>query len=73
LEGGHNVPEAVVRRRYQRSLKNFLSVYRRVVDYWTLFDNSGAAPTIIAVEKQRNLHIIDGELYNALIRHYGAA
>ncbi len=28
LEGGHNVPEPIVRRRYERSIKNFLRVYR---------------------------------------------
>jgi predicted ABC-type ATPase len=72
LEGGHNVPEAVVRRRYRRSVKNFLRVYRSEVYSWTLFDNSCAAPAIIAIEKQRKLHIINGELYNALIRQYGA-
>jgi predicted ABC-type ATPase len=72
LEGGHNVPEPIVRRRYVRSIKNFLRVYRSEVDFWTLFDNSGKVPAMIAVEKQSKLHIIDEEFYNALIRKYGA-
>jgi predicted ABC-type ATPase len=72
LEGGHNVPEPIVRRRYRRSIKNFLSVYRSEVDFWTLFDNSGNVPTIIAFEKQGKLHIIEGELYEILGRSYRA-
>lgn len=73
LEGGHNVPEPIVRRRYERSIKNFLQIYRSQVDYWTLFDNSGRAPAMIALEKQGKLRIIDGELYDDLIRRYGAS
>lgn len=39
LVGGHDVPEADVRRRYQRSLKNALiAIYR--ADHVILFDNS---------------------------------
>jgi predicted ABC-type ATPase len=72
LEGGHNVPEPIVRRRYERSIKNFLQVYRSKADFWTLFDNSGSAPATIALEKQGQLRIIEGELYGDLIRRYGA-
>lgn len=73
LEGGHNVPEPIVRRRYERSIKNFLCVYRRAADYWTLFDNFGPAPATIAFEKQGKLRIINGGLYDDLIQRYGAS
>jgi predicted ABC-type ATPase len=39
--GGHDVPEADVRRRYERSLLHAQSVVR-MADYVMLFDNSGA-------------------------------
>jgi predicted ABC-type ATPase len=39
LTGGHDVPEADVRRRFQRSLAN-LSVAAKRADYTILFDNS---------------------------------
>lgn len=38
--GGHNVPADVVRRRFGRSLSNFLTLYHPLADEWTLFDNS---------------------------------
>jgi predicted ABC-type ATPase len=42
LRGGHHVPEDVVRRRYQRSLWNFLHLYMRLADAWSFHDNSEA-------------------------------
>jgi predicted ABC-type ATPase len=71
LEGGHDVPDVVVRRRFDRSIRNFLLHYRHLGDSWTLFDNSGATPAIVAFEKQGSLHIMNGELYNLLVARYG--
>lgn len=40
VEGGHHVPEAVVRRRFERSRSNFLELHRDVADEWRVYDNS---------------------------------
>jgi predicted ABC-type ATPase len=37
LHGGHDVPEDVVRRRFERSITNFLTQYRAFADRWILF------------------------------------
>lgn len=71
FEGGHNVPEAVVRRRFGRSIRNFFIYYRRIADSWSLFDNSGATPILIAFEKQGEAHIMEREIYNELVARYG--
>jgi len=39
-QGGHSVPEAVIRRRYARSLGNFFKLYRPIADSWLMLDNS---------------------------------
>lgn len=39
IAGGHNVPEADVRRRYLRSFQNLATAIRRA-DHTILFDNS---------------------------------
>ncbi len=39
--GGHSIPEAVIRRRFEAGLKNFEQHYKAAVDSWTLYDNSG--------------------------------
>jgi predicted ABC-type ATPase len=47
-QGGHNVPEEVVRRRFDAGLRNFEDIYRGLVHTWVLYDNSGAKPKPIA-------------------------
>jgi predicted ABC-type ATPase len=71
LKGGHDVPEAVIRRRFSRSIRNFLAEYRPLADSWYLFDNSGRTPVVIAWEKAHKLRIIDEENYQTLIARYG--
>lgn len=70
-EGGHDVPEVVVRRRFTRSIRNFLVHYRRLADSWWLFDNSGATPMMTAFEEHDEVSIIDAERYNALVSRFG--
>jgi len=41
--GGHDVPEADVRRRFARSKTNFWNVYRLKADRWSLYLNAGKA------------------------------
>lgn len=40
-QGGHHVAEAVVRRRFAAGWRNFDQTYRRLVDAWIQYDNSG--------------------------------
>ena len=50
-QGGHDVPEADIRRRFDRGLVNFKAAYSPLADYWELFDNSGDSPRLL--EKSR--------------------
>ena len=43
-QGGHDVPEAVICRRFDNGFRNFQDVYRALVSHWVLFDNSGPIP-----------------------------
>lgn len=38
--GGHSVPTDVVRRRFGRSLANFVALYAPLASRWAVFDNS---------------------------------
>ena len=67
LEGGHDIPESTVRRRFGRSLRNFFAYYRQLGDSWILFDNSGGTPTVIAFEKEGKSRIMKREVYETLI------
>jgi predicted ABC-type ATPase len=46
-QGGHNIPEDVVRRRYDAGWKNFQNIYKSLVDDWVLYDNSGDKPELL--------------------------
>jgi predicted ABC-type ATPase/predicted transcriptional regulator of viral defense system len=46
-QGGHAVPDDVVRRRFAQGWTNFERVYQGLVDSWRLYDNSGDQPSLI--------------------------
>ena len=48
LEGGHDVAEPVIRRRFDAGWRNFQSVYRHLVDDWVIYDNSGDTPVLLS-------------------------
>lgn len=47
-EGGHNIPEDVIHRRFDAGLRNFHQLYAPLVDRWALYDNAGEAPVLLA-------------------------
>ncbi len=66
--GGHDIPKVIVRRRFDRSLPNFLKLYQPLVDSWTIFDNSGEIPKLIAFEEVGKLEIADPDLFDILLK-----
>jgi predicted ABC-type ATPase len=70
-EGGHDVPQSIVRRRFDRSINNFFREYRILADSWYLFDNTGLKPELIAVQEDDKLRIMKADNYNALTARYG--
>lgn len=46
-QGGHNIPEPVIRRRFLAGHKNFEFFYRDIVNYWSLYDNTGPTPVLL--------------------------
>src|SRR5579872_2339242 len=70
-EGGHDVPEHIIRRRFERSARNFLRHYRPLAHVWTFFDNSGATPKVVALGKNQRVRIINKGTYTTLVSRYG--
>jgi predicted ABC-type ATPase len=46
-QGGHHIPEAVIRRRFDSGLKNFELFYKPLVDAWSFYDNSSEKPILL--------------------------
>ncbi len=51
-QGGHDVPEATIRRRYQAGIANFYTLYAPLVDAWVLYDNTFSEPVVLDWSKQ---------------------
>jgi hypothetical protein len=46
-QGGHTIPESVIRRRFAAGLTNFAKHYAPVVDVWVRYDNSAEQPRLL--------------------------
>jgi len=70
--GGHVVAEDVVRRRYDRGLKNFFRLYRPLASGWHFFDNSGDAPARLVAEGVgvRENRIEDERLWEQIVKRW---
>ena len=72
-QGGHNIPEDVVRRRYANGLFNLFDIYMPLCNYWCMYDNSGigGAKTIAYGTQDKETHIINPSLYDKSRDDYG--
>jgi len=66
LQGGHNVPEIDVRRRYMRGLENFWTLYRPILDNWILYNNAYQVPKAIVTGKKTEYNVLDESEWSEL-------
>ena len=69
--GGHDVPAATVRRRFDRGPHNLFHLYGPLADSWVIFDNSEAVPWVIAKETAGVLTVVDDTLFDEMKRTVG--
>ena len=69
-EGGHAIPENVIRRRYDNGLKNFFTIFKGRVDDWMFIDNSGAPYQIIAEGTKKEDEIGNAEIWDTIKKKY---
>ncbi len=65
-KGGHDVPEADLRRRFLPSLRNFFSLYLPLADEALLFNAAGSPPKLIARWQGRTALLIEPEIYDRI-------
>jgi predicted ABC-type ATPase len=66
-EGGHNIPNAVIARRYILGIKNLFDLYLPIVDEALIFDNSIGKHECIAHKKTKTpIEIINPTKFNFL-------
>jgi predicted ABC-type ATPase len=67
--GGHNIPEDVIERRYARSLYNLLTLYMSICDRWLIVDNSLTELRLIAEGSRLDYVIANLDLWHWLKQH----
>ncbi len=71
-QGGHNVPEHVVRRRYAAGLENFSVLYKPIADIWLLYDASQLPPRVVAHREGGQEIIHHPEVYAKIFQKQGS-
>ncbi|MDE7150373.1 MAG: zeta toxin [Bacteroidales bacterium] len=71
-EGGHNIPEDVIRRRYKSGLANLLEIYLPICDCWSIYDNSSMENYVNVVASGRKNDTVAIENHDSYcIKNYG--
>lgn len=66
LQGGHNVPEPVIRRRFDSGIQNFYNLYMPNVDAWWFYDASRIPPKLIAKKEDSGILKYDSVLFDRI-------
>ena len=71
-QGGHDIPEATVRRRYEAGLRNFFQLYRPIADTWVMFDNSrvDGYELIASQSTGRAIEVANDSIWQTIAEHY---
>lgn len=59
IKGGHNIPDDVQQRRFHLGIRNLAQLYRPLIDWWRLYDNTGERPHLVAQEKDGVFDLAD--------------
>ncbi len=71
-EGGHNVPEDVIRRRFQLGISNLVNLFIPICDTVLVFNNVKTPAQLIARKEtqQNDIEYIDAKMWNQLTKYY---
>jgi len=66
-DGGHNIEDDIIKRRYIRSLNNLFSLYMKEVDFWIFIDNSYKEPEIVSSGYKDKIEIKNKTIWNNIL------
>lgn len=69
-EGGHNIPQDVIYRRYEKGIKNLTNIFIPIVDSWIVIDNSIEPREVLAEGCKDECNIYNIEKFEH-IKNYG--
>jgi len=70
-EGGHNIENQIIERRYYAGIKNLFDIYLPIVDMALIYDNSNIQHIFIAKKEfENNIQIIESQIFNKILEKY---
>lgn len=70
-EGGHNIPENTIERRYIRGIVNLFEIFLPEMDRLIIFDNSTINPELIAQKSKGNrIEILNKDTFKKIKSYY---
>jgi predicted ABC-type ATPase len=69
--GGHDIPEALIRRRFEAGIRNFFKIYIPLVDDWRLYDGSQMPPSLVARASDQSIQQVQPQQYEAIHAQWG--
>lgn len=69
-QGGHNVPLDDLRRRFRVGIRNLFTLYREVVDAWSLYDNGTHIPVPLAYGTSDQLTIVAEAAFQKVVEDF---
>ena len=67
-EGGHDIPDDAIYRRYPKIMYNLVNIYLPLCDKVSCYDNSNPEPIPVFEQASENQNIIDIEIYEKIVR-----
>ena len=70
-EGGHNIGQEVIERRYLNGIRNLFDIYLPIADVVLIYDNSDGKHELIAEKSvSSSVIIINKQKFNSLLNYY---
>ena len=68
--GGHDVPLPDLHRRFSNCIQNLFTIYRPVIDRWSLYDNGHHVPVLLAYGGPQDMTVVAEEAFAKIVAEF---
>ncbi len=65
-EGGHDIPEKVIERRYIAGVRNLFQIYLDICDVVQVYDNTNGTPILFFEKETKKINVFDEVKYSLI-------
>ena len=69
-QGGHDVPIEDLRRRFKVTVENLFTIYRPVIDRWSIYDNGQHAPVLLAYGDVGTVTVVSKDAFEKVVADF---